>query len=67
MSSWGKHTLVSPPQINPVGSSWTNTEAGGGGGGGACGLYIFKVKHQCCVCMTCNMPTPGHPSAADDA
>ena len=23
--------------------------------------------HQCYVRMTCNTPTPGHPSAADDA
>ena len=28
---------------------------------------IFKARHQCCVRMTCNTPTPGHPSAADDA
>ena len=29
--------------------------------------YIFKARHQCYVRMTCNTPTPGHPSAADDA
>ena len=30
-------------------------------------MYIFKTRHQCCMRMTCNTPTPGHPSAADNA
>ena len=27
----------------------------------------LKASHQCYVCMTCNMPTPGHPSVPDEA
>ena len=27
----------------------------------------LKASHQCYVRMTCNTPTPGHPSAADEA
>ena len=26
----------------------------------------IKARQQCCVCMICNTPTPGHPSAADE-
>ena len=28
---------------------------------------IFKARHQYYACMKCNTPTPGPPSAADDA
>ena len=27
----------------------------------------LKASHQCYVRMTCNTPTPGHPSVADEA
>ena len=34
-------------------------------------MHIYNtctcIRHQCYVHMTCNTPTPGHPSAADDA
>ena len=29
-------------------------------------LYIIKTNRQCYVCMSCNMPTPGHPNTADE-
>ena len=30
------------------------------------GLYM-KASHLCCMCMTCDTHTPGHPSTADEA
>ena len=30
-------------------------------------VHVFKARHQCCVHITCNTPTLGHPSTADDA
>ena len=32
-----------------------------------CPYLVSTVLRQCYVCMTCNTPTPGHPSTADDA
>ena len=29
-------------------------------------LYM-KTSHLCCMCMTCDTHTPGHPSTADEA
>ena len=31
------------------------------------GIYMYMASHQCYVHMTCNTPTPGHPSTADEA
>ena len=29
--------------------------------------HQYKARHQYCVRMACNTPSPGHPSTADDA
>ena len=69
----GKHVFLggnipwSPPPPPPDKTLWVLAGQIQKRGGEACGLYIFKVRHQCCVCMTCNTPTPGHPNAANDA
>ena len=49
-------------------------EEGREGGGGeeereymycTCTHYMVR-SHLCCMCMTCDTHTPGHPSAADE-
>jgi len=30
-------------------------------------LWQSKASHLCCMCMTCDTLTPGHPSTADEA